>query len=617
MRASELDVPLSACPHCSEDHDEDTLRCPATDLPLPLEGRRLDGKFRFQRNLGIGGMASVWLAINERVEREVAIKLLRPETGRNPEVVARFRSEAKAAGRIGNPHICEVYDSGDSPIGPFIVMERLHGVDLSTALRTRGLLRLADAIHLAREALVGLAAAHSAGVVHRDLKPGNLFLHETPDGRASVKLMDFGVSKFLDGTGEAETASGILLGTPEYMAPEQLEGAHKIGPTADIFAIGAILYRSITGHNVYTGDNVVAVVKSMAVDEITPMSELVEGLPDAFEAVVHRCLARDPAARYQTADELAAALEPFEDVEAEISLLASPPATKRLVPSELPDQPIREPSEAKTRIWQEPTQGAPRRSMPALWIVGLIALVAGLGLFALWHRAGERGGQESERAHSDEADERTTATVPNLPAPDDHEDDLGDSGPELVDLETGEAGETGEPGTEGGSDEVEMILDEDEMILDEDETGETGETGEASPELDAGEDADADSDSASDSGDSGDTSEASALRPAPSGTTRGGPFVTPLDPSGNTDFSGAKQACEGLAADHFAGIGGWSLANPAQIAKFTDNKDVRRGRYWSSAVWRGRAKVYAMPSGKPNSEKISRKLARPFCVARW
>src|SRR5690606_20323782 len=179
-------------------------------------------------------------------------------------------------------------------------------------------------------ALEGLAAAHAAGIVHRDLKPGNIFLHRTETGDTIVKLMDFGVSKFLDGTGEAQTASGILLGTPEYMAPEQLEGANKIGVPADIWAIGAILYRSITGHQVFSGPNLAAVIKAMALDEVTPMSRLVEGLPPALEAVIHRCLDRNLDGRYATAAELSEALAPFEEIDIEVTPIAEPPETRSL-----------------------------------------------------------------------------------------------------------------------------------------------------------------------------------------------------------------------------------------------------------------------------------------------
>ena len=257
-------------------------------MMLPLEGRRLDGKFRFLSTLGTGGMAAVYLAVNERVDREVAIKFLRPEVGRDPEAVARFRSEAKAAGRIGNKHICEILDLGDSPIGPYIVMERLRGIDLAALINRQGLLPPGYAVRVVRHALEGLAAAHEAGIVHRDLKPGNIFLHNDEAGDTTVKLMDFGVSKFLDGTGEAKTASGILLGTPEYMAPEQLEGAHKIGTAADIWAMGAILYRAISGHHVFSGTTLAAVLKSMALDEVTPLSRLVTGLPLELEDVIRR-----------------------------------------------------------------------------------------------------------------------------------------------------------------------------------------------------------------------------------------------------------------------------------------------------------------------------------------
>lgn len=553
---------------------------------LPLEGRRLDGKFRFLSTLGAGGMASVYLAINERVDREVAIKFLRPEVGRDPESVARFRSEAKAAGRIGNRHICEILDLGDSPIGPYIVMERLRGVDLAALIRRQVRLAPGYAVRVVRHALEGLAAAHAAGIVHRDLKPGNIFLHRTDHGDTIVKLMDFGVSKFLDGTGEAQTASGILLGTPEYMAPEQLEGAHKIGPPADIWAMGAILYRAITGHQVFSGPSLGAVIKSMALDEVRPMSELVEGVPPELEQVIHRCLERSVPARYQTPEELSEALAPFEDLEVEVIPIVDPGAARSVELSSIPivtadprapehtlefdadPDPDSQSVPVGPPVVAAPVAAAPepRGRVRFVWV----ALVAAVAIVVTVIVMQQVGGSEDvvEPAPVVEPDQaRETGSVTPAPATTDETGELVD-----VELETGEA-ETGEAETEADA-----------------ETGER-EAGPSQP--------------------------IATERPAPTGTFRAGLYISPNDPGPTTDLAGAKQHCAALAARRFAGEDSWSLANPAELSRFNGSRELKRGRYWTTALHDGRAAVYSMPAGKKSSEKADRKIARPLCVTKY
>jgi serine/threonine protein kinase len=581
---------LASCQECGEVHGEDSLRCPTTDVMLPLEGRRLDGKFRFLSALGSGGMASVYLALNERVDREVAIKFLRPEVGRDAESVARFRSEAKAAGRIGNRHICEILDLGDSPIGPYIVMERLRGVDLAALIRRQVRLAPGYAVRVVRHALEGLAAAHAAGIVHRDLKPGNIFLHRTDSGDTIVKLMDFGVSKFMDGTGEAQTASGILLGTPEYMAPEQLEGAHKIGPTADIWAMGAILYRAITGHQVFSGPNLAAVIKSMALDDVTPMSELVEGVPPELEAVIHRCLERSVPSRYQTAEQLSDALAPFEDVEGEIIPIVEPGQSRSVQVSSIPvldADPV--PHEQTTEFEVEPDPdslpvGPPVVAAPAapapqprrrrgLLLSVLVLLAVGVALAVTfgpeWFARDEVLAEpsHSDPDHSEHGTE--SGSVPHdLPS-------SAETGGVAARTDESDTGDEGEDESEGASE------------------GETGEH------------------------ESGPNQPFGTERPAPAGTFRAGLYISPNEPGPTTDLAGAKQHCDSLAARQFAGVSKWSLANPAELAKFTGSRELKRGRYWTTALHDGRAAVYSKPGGKKSSERADRKLARPLCVTKY
>jgi serine/threonine protein kinase len=582
-READATAKIAPCPECGATHSEDSLRCPTTDVMLPLEGRRLDGKFRFLSSLGAGGMASVYLALNERVDREVAIKFLRPEIGRDPESVARFRSEARAAGRIGNRHICEILDLGDSPIGPYIVMERLRGVDLAALIRRQVRLAPGYAVRVVRHALEGLAAAHAAGIVHRDLKPGNIFLHRTDGGDTIVKLMDFGVSKFLDGTNEAQTASGILLGTPEYMAPEQLEGAHKIGPAADIWAMGAILYRAITGHQVFSGPSLAAVIKAMALDDVIPMSQLVEGVPPELEAVIHRCLERSVALRYQTAEQLSEALAPFEDVDGEIIPIIEPSPARSVQLSSIPVlepdsvQPEQttefeaDPDSVPVRppVAEAPAAAAPARrrwGMPIAVVLLVAVAVAAVALAPEWL---SRGGDEpiASGAVESEAQAETGSVSGDVTGP----------------------GETGAVPAGDGETSV-AAIDEGEL------------EGEIGAETDD---------------ETGPREPFGTERPAPAGTFRAGFYISPNDAGPITDVAGAKQYCAALADRRFAGVNDWGLANPAELSKFVRSRELKRGKYWTTALHDGRAAVYTIPGGKKSSEKTDRKIARPLCVTKY
>ena len=295
---------LGPCPFCGHEHPETVLKCPKTDMVLSLEGRLLDDKFRFVRKLGRGGMASVWLALNVRVDRQVAIKLIRPEVVRHEDLVARFRSEAKAAGRIGHPAICEILDYGIGPVGPYIVMEHLQGQNLGQVLKRQGPLPVLRTLEIVRRAMVGLAAAHARGIVHRDLKPENIFLHRSAAGKRVVKLMDFGVAKFIDGSGEIETAHGALLGTPEYMAPEQFAGANQAETRTDIWALGAILYRALTGQHAFKGPTVAATLMLVTHHDPKPPRELRADLPARLEHVILRCLSKSAEDRFPTVEAL-------------------------------------------------------------------------------------------------------------------------------------------------------------------------------------------------------------------------------------------------------------------------------------------------------------------------
>jgi serine/threonine protein kinase len=290
------------------------LVCPKETKVLPLEGRMLDGKFRFTKLLGAGGMGAVWRAQNVRVRKAVAIKLMHPEFAGNPGILDRFKNEATAAGQIGSQHICDIYDFGASALGPYIVLEMLNGRSFGELIQQYGRVEPGLCAIVMRQALIGLEAAHQVGIIHRDLKPENIFLHEPSPGHLLVKLMDFGISKFSQGGNDGKTGVGVLMGTPEYMSPEQAEGAASADQRTDIWAMGAILYKALTGVEAFGGATMAATLVALSTKEPRPIESIVTGVPPELIAVVRRCLIKDPAGRFQSARELADALAPFEQM---------------------------------------------------------------------------------------------------------------------------------------------------------------------------------------------------------------------------------------------------------------------------------------------------------------
>ncbi|MCA9682244.1 MAG: protein kinase [Myxococcales bacterium] len=316
--------PLEACPHCGAVHPEEVLVCPTLNRLLPLEGRLLDSRFRFVRKLGEGGMSTVWMAENFRVRKRVAIKIMHPEYARNPRTLHRFQNEATSAGRIGNPHICDILDLGESPLGPYIVMEMLVGQSFAELLESQGRIDPQLAVLIVREALKGLAAAHAVGIIHRDLKPENVFLHEPEPGRMLVKLMDFGISKFTEDPGGGRTGANVVMGTPEYMSPEQAAGAANVDARTDIWAMGVMLYRAISGVEPFRGKTMAALLLALSTEEPPPLQGFVPNLAPGLIEVINRCLRKAAEQRYQSCNELYDALAPYQQAVAEGERPAAP-----------------------------------------------------------------------------------------------------------------------------------------------------------------------------------------------------------------------------------------------------------------------------------------------------
>ncbi len=273
-----------------------------------IVGSYLDDRYLVKKLIGEGGMGLVYEAEHVEIGRRVAVKVLHAAFTRQGEVVARFRAEARAATRIGHPHIVEVFDSGTTVDGAvYFVMEYLEGSDLSAVIQKEGPLPAARAVAIAREICQALAAAHKAGIVHRDMKPENVFLI-TRDGRPDfVKVLDFGIAKTLDHVTDRIghlTNPGMAMGTPEYMAPEQAAGGvadHRV----DIYATGAIVYEMLSGRPPHEGANIMEVLTRKATQAPTPLATLRPDVPRELERLVMRMLAASPALRPSSMNGLA------------------------------------------------------------------------------------------------------------------------------------------------------------------------------------------------------------------------------------------------------------------------------------------------------------------------
>jgi eukaryotic-like serine/threonine-protein kinase len=265
-------------------------------------------RYRLQHEMARGGMGTVWLARDVKLGRNVAVKVMSRDLADIPDATQRFEREARAAAQLRSNHIVEVYDYGIQEGLPFIVMELLEGENLGQRIKRLGRMALEDTAGLVLQICRGLNSAHAAGLVHRDLKPSNIFL-ALRDGGEVVKLLDFGVVKATDIEGvtpEEATLSGMLLGTPQYMSPEQARATRELDQRSDLWSIGVIIFRLLTGHNPFKGESVGDVVLKICSDALPQITDINPSLPLALNPFFVRAFARDPDARFQTADELAA-----------------------------------------------------------------------------------------------------------------------------------------------------------------------------------------------------------------------------------------------------------------------------------------------------------------------
>lgn len=421
------------------------------------------GKYRLNLPLGSGGMAEVWSATNTFTERQVAIKFMNAQVAKTPEAAARFLKEAKVSARVNHPNIIDVLDVGQTEQNQlFLVMELLTGLPLETALlRQTPPMTVYEFSLVMAEVAEALAAAHKAGIVHRDLKPTNIFLHRVKEGIAIPKVLDFGVSKFLEeDSNHALTIAGTVLGSPLYMSPEQARGESNLDGRTDIFAFGAILFEALSGYRAYEAKNFNALIVKIATTKPKSIDTCAPQVPDSLRHVVRACMEPELKHRAQTFDEVIALMrQAMPELEALqirlptpiVATAADPDATNALPVLRASDRPpsitqpaadnascagpamshsasippggVPYPLSASGASWQTPNTSyasvslsAPRRRNPA-WIVaaGAALVIGGIGIGAVVAARPSPTVGSAVRTQSPEADGPLSTLPPSKP----------------------------------------------------------------------------------------------------------------------------------------------------------------------------------------------------------
>ena len=369
------------------------------------EGALFAGRYRIIRRLGQGGMARVFLAQDESLHREVAIKVLADRHSDDPHFIERFQREARAAARLNHPNIVQVYDQSQGGMS-FIVQEYVEGETLKDLIRRESPLDPRRAITIALQILAALRVAHQQGVIHRDVKPQNILMQ--PDGK--LKVADFGIAS---AGGDTEmTEAGSIVGTAQYLAPEQARGL-PVGPPADLYSVGIVLYEMLSGRVPFEGDSAVNVAMRHVQEAPEALTDRNPLVPVALESVVMRALAKDPRERFQSADEMGVELDrvrqglPISDETAVIGAATlamtrplAPPAAETMVAPPLPPRdtaPARGGNPNRKRLWI------------LLAVLGVLLLAIAVGAYA-FTRGGSGGGGTSATTSTSSA----LVQIPNL-----------------------------------------------------------------------------------------------------------------------------------------------------------------------------------------------------------
>ena len=354
----------------SEDSELSGPRSGVSKAPDGLLGQTIDQRYRVETLLGEGGMGLVYRVTHTRLNKPLAIKVLRRENTKDPEVLARFRREAESASAIGNQHIVDINDFGELDDGStYFVMECLEGLDLIDAIDVAQRMPEDRAIQIAIQLCRALGAAHDAGIIHRDLKPENVFLIRRNDTDDFVKVLDFGIAKVANGP-KRLTRDGEVLGTPHYMSPEQCEG-DGVDHRTDIYALGVLLYEMVTGHVPHDADTMMGILTKQMYEDPIPPTVRVPQVSEQLEQLIMRCLEKKPEQRYQA----------MHDIEADLQRVHS--GANPVGPNTVTLTPTRPPRAA-------------RRAVSPFYLGGLgiavLALAGTLAVDAYTHRKAETAG---------------------------------------------------------------------------------------------------------------------------------------------------------------------------------------------------------------------------------
>jgi serine/threonine-protein kinase len=359
------------------------------------------GAYRVVQQIGEGGMGSVWLAEHTMLGRRAAIKVLHGEYSRHPEIVKRFFNEARAATAVSDPGIVQIFDFGNHTDGSaYIVMELLEGETLDKRLaKSGGRMTIVDSLRIMRQVASSLGAAHARGIIHRDLKPENIFLVRDPEvaGGERAKIVDFGIAK-LAGDTYVKTATRAVMGTPQFMSPEQCQGAANVDARSDVYALGCVLFMLLVGRPPFDGAEIGNIlIKQMK--EATPVpSSVVPGIPGQVDALVLNCLAKEAGHRFASGTELAAAIgDLLANVPAGGRGITQPPPNPRPMTQPPPISnvhPVQSPPTTLSSIAgnRAPTAIKRGKSNLLLGIAGAVVVAGGVATFLAMRGGSDSGG---------------------------------------------------------------------------------------------------------------------------------------------------------------------------------------------------------------------------------
>jgi serine/threonine protein kinase len=383
-------APKQTCPSCRAENPGDSQFCGKCATPLkstgggtavvsqtiratPADlsrGHRLAGRYEIIEELGQGGMGKVFRVYDHKISEVIALKLIRPEIGVQDKAIERFKNELKFTRKITHRNICRMYDLGDVDFIHYITMEYVAGEDLKRFIKRAGVLSPGKAIAIAKQVCDGLAEAHRIGAVHRDLKSPNIMI----DQEGNAKIMDFGIARFVDM--DRMTGSGVMIGTPEYMSPEQVD-LKEVDARADLYSLGVVLYEMLTGKVPFEGETAISLAMKHKMEKPRDVREWSPQVSPGLAAVVEKCLEKEPDKRYQSAEELRAALESVEG---------------ELATGERPAPRVPAPSTVKTKAKPAPkvktkaTEKTPVSLKPVFLKLGrtkLVPVIAGLAVIAV------------------------------------------------------------------------------------------------------------------------------------------------------------------------------------------------------------------------------------------